>query len=1000
MPQLSIYLLGPLQVRLGDVSITRAFRTEKERALLAFLAVEGARSHSRDVLAELFWPDRPEGVGRTNLRQALTGLRKTLGDRQHEMPLLLADDESIRINPDREIWLDVAAFRAQYQATLVHNHPSLERCPACAQNLGKLVDLYRDDFLVEFSQVENPDYQEWIVFHREHYYSNLLVAMGSLVAYHRVAGDLESARLYARRYVSIAPLEENAHRQMMEILALSGRRSAAIEQYQLCRRLLADELAIEPSPETQALYEYIKNGSKLSPSISTPKSEPRELPQPMTTFVGRQKELDWFEQCLPNPVCRLITLVGLPGVGKTRLVLQAASLKADLFKDGVHFVPLESVHSVDQLFASIAKVLDIPLHAGEKSYSKVMEYLRPLHALLVLDHLEHLMDGTGPLLDLLKNSPHLKLLVTTQRRLDYQAACIYHVQGLDYPQSWDEPQAAEYPAVELFIARSARSHSSFQLNQENLPHVVRITQLAHGLPLAIELAAARTRDYSVQHIAERMAEGLDILSTTQLDVPARHRSLQAAFGHSNDMLSEVERSLLHKLSVFEAPITPQAAEAITTATIADLAELSDRSLLNGDATHGYYLHPLLKRYAARQLAALPAEREVVLESYCRYFLDYLFAREGDLANRRKAYQATIEIGGHLIDVYAALERVKQQHDEALFSRSLDVLRRYFETCAARQDRRCSFWKVELALLDDSLDLQWLPVPDRTPASQEHCCGRMACLESAKRPFILEDANQHILEVNLQACQLTGYTRSELLAMQTSDWEPSDLHDSAQNTQQFESLLERADGSRIPVEITHTRFNLENEVYYLSVLQADPQEGVPSTLVKAQRTHDPLTGLPNRAEFLEIVRLALSRAARKTSRLAVLLTDIDQLSTINKTHGYEAGNSILITVADRLRESLRSDDVVARVSGDAFGVLLDPVFKIEHAASVARKMQDGLNGSYALDGKTITLSFTIGICIYPEGGDDAESLLSYANKALREAKDTAEISSLIYPRSSG
>ena len=331
MERLSIYLLGSFDVQLGEGMVTNAFRTRKERALLAYLAVEQRQMHRRESVAELLWPERPEGYARTNLRQALLGLRRAIGEQY-----IWISDEMIQVEPSQTIWLDVDAFRTNYRKTLSHTHQSVESCPECASSLQAAIELYRGDFLVDVCLADAHGFQEWCVFHREQHFRYLLSALHSLSTYHQREREYELAHQYAWRYVNMAPLEEAAHRQMMTVLALSGRRTAALEQYHACSSLLSKELAVEPSAETQALYEKIRDGKLIHEKQGTERLRyPNNLPAGLTSFYGREAELETLEDCLKNPACRLISLVNIPSSGKTRLALRAARLRLDEFPDKV-----------------------------------------------------------------------------------------------------------------------------------------------------------------------------------------------------------------------------------------------------------------------------------------------------------------------------------------------------------------------------------------------------------------------------------------------------------------------------------------------------------------------------------------------------------------------------------------------------------------------------------------------------------------------------------------
>jgi len=628
MAHLSLYVLGSFQVLLADEILTKRFRTAKERALLAYLAVEFDRPHSRETLAELLWPGRPEGVARTNLRQALSGVRRTLGDREAVTPLLLVNDEDVQINPEYDLWLDVRTFEAHIQATITHAHKWIESCPVCAQHLEEAISLYRNDLLAELHLAGCQRFQEWVVFQREQYSRHMLMALGSLSLYDEQRGFIESALKYARQHVNLAPLEEAAHRQLMELLLHSNLRSAALEQYLTCRRILEQELGVEPAPETTALFEKIRRGT--SPLTPSPPAHPpaADLPIPLTSFINRQEQLRWFENCLPKPNQRFLAITGLAGVGKTRLALEVAEANKHHFPDGTFFAPLDDAHTLDQVIACLAGAVGLPASGLPDLKGALLEHLQPMHALLVIDNFEHLHAHTSLLFDILRRAPSIHLLVTSRHRLNFQSVSALQLDGLETPQSCEDINAAlEFSALGLFVERAGHSLPGFDMTPENLPYIVRICQLVDGHPLALELAAAALRDYDLQGIAARLHHGLDILQTTLQDIPEKHRSMPATLEICWQTLTAEEQEVYRKLAIFDGGFTLQAAQAVAGAAPPTLTALVDKSMLCGCAAERFCLQSLLKIHAQSKLTADLAEYETVKNKHSQYFLGLVEQKE-------------------------------------------------------------------------------------------------------------------------------------------------------------------------------------------------------------------------------------------------------------------------------------------------------------------------------------------------------------------------------------
>jgi predicted ATPase/DNA-binding SARP family transcriptional activator/class 3 adenylate cyclase len=261
--KLSLSLLGPFQATLDGVPIG-SFKTDKVRALLAYLAVEADRPHRRETLCGLLWPESTDDSARASLRNALSLLRRAIGDRDASPPHLLVERETIQFNGESAYWLDVQAFGDAMAAGKAHPHDELARCPDCMARLGEAVGLYQDEFLSGFS-VDSAPLEEWVVVRREALHLQVLEALDHLALYHEATGAYGRMLEAARRQVMLEPWRERAHRQWMRSLALSGQRGAALAQYEACRQVLDEELGIEPEPATEALYQRIREGMLQPP---------------------------------------------------------------------------------------------------------------------------------------------------------------------------------------------------------------------------------------------------------------------------------------------------------------------------------------------------------------------------------------------------------------------------------------------------------------------------------------------------------------------------------------------------------------------------------------------------------------------------------------------------------------------------------------------------------------------------------------------------------------
>lgn len=257
MARLSLSFLGTFQVTLEATPIT-AFVSDKARALLAYLAVDADRPHRRESLASLFWPERPQHAAHNSLRQALFSVRRAIGDQDAQPPFLLITRHAVQFNPTSDFWLDVAAFIERLSTSQEHTHPQLETCRLCIQRLEQAADLYRGDFLEGLTLSDSLAFEEWALLKREWLHSRVLDALRSVADYHEQQGNYGQARDRARQQIELDPWREEAHQQLMRLLALTGQRQAALAQYETCRRILTQELGIEPSQDTTDLYHRIQ----------------------------------------------------------------------------------------------------------------------------------------------------------------------------------------------------------------------------------------------------------------------------------------------------------------------------------------------------------------------------------------------------------------------------------------------------------------------------------------------------------------------------------------------------------------------------------------------------------------------------------------------------------------------------------------------------------------------------------------------------------------------
>jgi predicted ATPase/DNA-binding NarL/FixJ family response regulator len=366
--------------------------------------------------------------------------------------------------------------------------------------------------------------------------------------------------------------------------------------------------------------------------------------QSATTFIGRQHELSAIVKLLTDPACRLLNLSGVGGIGKTQLALRVLDQLQDDYVDGAAWVDLQPLLSGDYLIPAIADAVGAILSGQAQLQQQLCRYLETKHQLLVLDNFEHLLEHVDVLTEILDNAPHIKLLVTSRETLNLQEEWLYTLSGLSLPSSHEMDGLEMFDAIRLFLERAMRVRSDFSLADEQAG-VVRICQLVEGMPLAIEMAAAWTKSLRCSAIAAEIQQNVKFLTSRLHNVPERHRSMEAVFAQTWDRLTDEERVLFARLSVFRGGFQPEAAQVIADASFNLLATLLDKSLLHRDAAGRYHLHELLRQYAESQLS--PEAAEQVAIAHCHYYADYLDGwlvelNERDQAKAAAAIEAELE----------------------------------------------------------------------------------------------------------------------------------------------------------------------------------------------------------------------------------------------------------------------------------------------------------------------------------------------------------------------
>jgi predicted ATPase/DNA-binding CsgD family transcriptional regulator len=421
---------------------------------------------------------------------------------------------------------------------------------------------------------------------------------------------------------------------------------------------------------------------------AVPQHPADNLPTQPTPFIGRGEELDELRDTLADPDCRLLTLVGPGGSGKTRLSIEAAREMAGEFADGVYFVALQPVDSTEFLVPAIADAMKFSLRGQEEPRVQLSNYLGEKQLLLVLDNFEHLVGAADLVSDMLATAPNVKLLVSTREALNLREESIFPVPGMRF-----------YDAVQLFVQHARRVKRSYS-PEEDWGEIARLYQLVQGMPLGIELAASWVRVMPCHEIVAEIERNLDFLASSVRNMPERHRSMRAVFEESWRLLADEERDVFRRLSVLRGSFGREAAEKIADATLLVLSALVDKSLLKPHPNGRYQIHELLRQYACEKLEESPEEVARVHSGHCSYYADFLHERSPDLLGGRQL-EAGREIEAELENIRAAWQwaveegKVEELRNAAqTFAQFCQFKSRYTEAAAALEKAVTSLDKEE------------------------------------------------------------------------------------------------------------------------------------------------------------------------------------------------------------------------------------------------------------------------------------------------------------------
>ncbi|MDQ4128574.1 MAG: tetratricopeptide repeat protein [Actinomycetota bacterium] len=619
----------------------------KAAGLVKLLALAPGHRLHREQVMDALWPDAGTRAASNNLRQTLYVARRTLEpDPTLASRYLAYRDEQLVLCPGAPLRVDVDAFEEATHSAHRSKEPAAYRAA---------IDLYADDLLPA------DRYEEWAEGRRRELRATYLSLLVELAGLYAERGEYQEAIECLRKVVAKEPTHEEAHAGLMRLLALTGSVEEALRHYERLEKVLSLELGAKPEASARHLRDEIAAGRIAPAGAESTSGEGglaqgsrlHNLPAVRSSFVGREREM--LEVKRELAMTRLLTLTGVGGSGKTRLALEVARDLVGAYTDGVWLVELAPLSEGDLIPPAVAGALGVKEEPGQQLLSTLIEALGGKTLLLLLDNCEHLVDDVARLVDVLLDAcPNLKILATSREALTVAGEVRWPVPVLSVPDVRRPPAVEELEgseSVRLFVERASARLRGFALGPGNAQSVAEICRRLEGIPLAIELAAARVDTLSAKQICERLEDSLKLLTDGARTATLRHRTLAATLDWSYDLLAEPERALFGRLSVFAGGWTLEAAEALasrvtpgdgdpTESEVLDvLSGLVAKSLVTVDMTERetprYGMLEPIRQYASRRLEE-SGEEQIVRRLHAAFFQELAEEAESKLQGPEEA----------------------------------------------------------------------------------------------------------------------------------------------------------------------------------------------------------------------------------------------------------------------------------------------------------------------------------------------------------------------------
>ncbi|MFK7803368.1 MAG: BTAD domain-containing putative transcriptional regulator, partial [Anaerolineae bacterium] len=645
-----------------------SLRSRTATALLIYLAYN-PQSFSRDFLATFFWPDKGQEHAAANLRSTLRLLRPKFQSN------LTITRKEVTFNQTSPFTIDALELEKTLDNFLASSNTA-QINPDLRQRLPLLLATDQAVFMPGFHLSNSPKFEHWLSGYRDRLQQKIEHTVQKMVRSSVRAGEYQTALASAKRLVELDPYNEALQRLLMEIQWRTGKKSEALRQYKTLAALLKSELDIVPSEETLLLHARIRSHKSRPPS---------HLPPQTTPFIGRDTELLALFNQLMDPTCRLLTILGPGGIGKTRLLIALGEMLCGRFPgpfpDGIFYIPLVQLSSANYLATALITGLGLAISGDASPQEELVNHVKGKELAILLDNMEHLLTesaaadtGVQLIEALIHASPGLKIVVTSRTKISLTQEWVFGLDGLRLPpKSWqwdieqesDETRPIElaqtYPATDFFIKNGRRINTRFNLNLFELLIISDICHLLDGFPLGIEMASALLDHLTPAEIKEQIIFESSNLASPMRNTPDRHRSLWRVFAYSYQRLSMAEKASFCQLAIFNSRFDVGAAQTVAIASEAILDLLVNHSLLkviptDEGLTKRYEMHRLLRQFALEQLVIEHELKDALETRYIDYFIDFLDIR-GEGLRQGGPTSLFTEVEAYIDDIRGVWQRL-------------------------------------------------------------------------------------------------------------------------------------------------------------------------------------------------------------------------------------------------------------------------------------------------------------------------------------------------------